>query len=97
MPCPVTTQGNLYYALTHSPEPLSDEYSYALSWKAATARFEAAACIPVDEAEQYDRWEKSGESGVEVSLGLCLMMSLALFTVKQSLSHFFCLLLGIRR
>ena len=46
-----------------------------------------------DEAEQYDRWEKSGESGVEVSLGLCLMMSLALFTVKQPLSHYFCLLL----
>jgi len=62
------TIGNLYYALTHAPEPLSEEYSYALSWKAATERFAAAGCIPEKEAELYQRWVESGDAGVEVSL-----------------------------
>lgn len=72
--------GNLYYALTHSPEPLSEEYSYALSWKAATARFEAAGCIPVDEAEQYRRWESSGGAGVEVRTAFCILFKRSLST-----------------
>lgn len=60
--------GNLYYALTHSPEPLSEEFSYALSWKAATARFEDAGCIPEDEAAQYVKWVGSGTSGIDITL-----------------------------
>ena len=45
---------------------MSPEYSYALSWQAATERFERAGCIPVEEAQQYDRWVESGDAGVEV-------------------------------
>jgi hypothetical protein len=66
--------GSLYYALTHSPEPMSEEYSYALSWQAATERFEAAGCIPVEEAEQYNRWVESGDAGVEVSVTTCIAL-----------------------
>lgn len=59
--------GNLYYALTHPPEPLSDEYSHALSWEAATQRLEAAGSIPVNEAalkaEAFSR-----DPGIEISL-----------------------------
>jgi len=60
--------GNLYYALTHSPEPLTAEYSYALSWRAATKRLEAAAAISVNESEEMAAAVESQEAGVEINL-----------------------------
>jgi len=57
--------GNLYYALTHSPEPLSKEYSYALSWEAATKRFESSGCITVAEAEAVEN-ALSTDAGLEL-------------------------------
>lgn len=57
--------GNLYYALTHSPEPLTDEYSYALAWEAATERLEAAACIHLREADLMAE-ALAKDAGVEV-------------------------------
>ena len=57
--------GNLYYALTHSPEPLSEAYSYALSWDAATERLEAAGSISVREQEAMS---KEIDAGVEIEL-----------------------------
>eukprot|EP00429_Kryptoperidinium_foliaceum_P007035 CAMPEP_0176007814 /NCGR_PEP_ID=MMETSP0120_2-20121206/3426_1 /TAXON_ID=160619 /ORGANISM="Kryptoperidinium foliaceum, Strain CCMP 1326" /LENGTH=688 /DNA_ID=CAMNT_0017340585 /DNA_START=181 /DNA_END=2244 /DNA_ORIENTATION=+ len=57
--------GNLYYALTHSPEPLSDEESFTLSWEAATKRLEAAGSIPVKEAELTAEAMKANEAGIE--------------------------------
>lgn len=60
--------GNLYYALTHSPEPLTAEYSYALSWEAATQRLEAAGSIPVREAKLRAEALSSNDAGIEISL-----------------------------
>lgn len=60
--------GNLYYALTHSPEPLTKEYSYALSWEAATERFAAAGSISVAEAEAIEDALSSTDAGIDVSL-----------------------------
>lgn len=47
--------GNLYYALTHSPEPLSVECAYALSWDAANERFANAGSISVNESEEFSK------------------------------------------
>lgn len=58
--------GNLYYAMTHSPEPLSPESLHALSWEAATERLMAAACIPVEEAEAFKAADTAREASIEV-------------------------------
>jgi hypothetical protein len=60
--------GNLYYAMTHSPEPLTEEYAHELSWDAATERLEAAACIPVEEAEKMQEAISSQGAGIEITL-----------------------------
>lgn len=58
--------GNLYYALTHEPEPLTEEYSHALSWEAATDRFAAAGSVSVAEAEAMEEALSSTEAGIDV-------------------------------
>lgn len=60
--------GNLYYALTHPPNPLSDDEAFTLSWEAATKRLEAAGCIPVEEADLRAQALKANEAGIEISL-----------------------------
>jgi hypothetical protein len=63
---PLCTTGNLYYALTHFPEPLSVDYSHALSWEAATERMAAAGSIPAKEAELMAQALSSNGAGIEV-------------------------------
>mmetsp|Transcript_47371 Transcript_47371/g.57358 ORF Transcript_47371/g.57358 Transcript_47371/m.57358 type:complete len:393 (-) Transcript_47371:183-1361(-) len=59
--------GNMYYAMTHSPEPLTEEYAHALSWEAATERFMMAGSISVDEALAAAEALSSG-TDLEISL-----------------------------
>jgi hypothetical protein len=58
--------GGLYYAITHAPEPVTEEFAFALSWEAATQRLEAAGCIPKAEAEKMQEALSSEEAGIEV-------------------------------
>jgi hypothetical protein len=53
--------------MTHSPEPLSAESLYALSWEAATERLIAASCVPVNEAEAFAAAHAAREASIEVS------------------------------
>lgn len=67
VPCELHAAALLYFALTHSPEPLTDDYLRALSWEAATERFEAAGSISTAEAEALSSVLSAPEAGVEVS------------------------------
>jgi hypothetical protein len=67
--------GNLYYALTHSPEPMEGEYLHALSWEAATKRLEAAGSVPVKEAELMKEALSSEDAGIEVRFRFWTMLS----------------------
>jgi len=60
--------GNLYYAMTHSPQPLSKDYSYALSWEAATERFAAAGSLSVAEAKMMEETLLTEDAGIEIDL-----------------------------
>ena len=53
--------------MTHSPQPLSKDYSYALSWEAATERFAAAGSLSVAEAKLMEETLLTEEAGIEVS------------------------------
>lgn len=59
--------GNLYYSITHAPEPMTEEYAYPLTWEAATERLEAAGCIPVEESVKMNEALSSEDASIEVS------------------------------
>jgi hypothetical protein len=46
---------------------MTEEYSYALTWEAATERLEAAGCITEKEAEAMEELHASEEAGIDVS------------------------------
>lgn len=46
---------------------MTEEYSYALTWEAATERLEAAGCITVNEAKAMEEFHASEEAGIDVS------------------------------
>ena len=50
---------NLQWALTHDPEPLTEELAREFSWEAATDRFMAAAAITHREARQRELQRES--------------------------------------
>jgi digalactosyldiacylglycerol synthase len=79
--------GNLYYALTHSPAPLTKEYAHALSWAAATERLEAAGSISVEEAERMAEVMESRELGVEVSPSFALTILVRFLMSPSTASH----------
>ena len=60
--------GNLYYALTHSPVPMTPELTYILSWEAAIARLVSAGSISVAEAEAWEEALTSEQPEVEIPL-----------------------------
>lgn len=62
--------GNLYFAMTHAPAPMAEEYAFALSWEAATQRLEAAGCIPLEESEKMADFLASEDAGIEVRIGV---------------------------
>jgi hypothetical protein len=59
--------GSLFYAMTHSPEPLSDEYSHALTWKAATERLVRATAVTAEEAKQREA-ALLDDAGIDITL-----------------------------
>jgi len=68
----VVVSGNLYYAMTHSPFPMTEEYSHALSWEAATERLISAGSVSVAEANSTALALSSG-AGMEISLPIATM------------------------
>lgn len=61
--------GNLYYALIHDPEPMSDEDLHTLSWEAATERFQKASAITNNEWETLSKVKADPDlGGIEISL-----------------------------
>lgn len=60
---------------------MSEEFTYAFSWEAATERFEAAASIPVAEAEAMAEALSGPQPGYEVRL---LIVSFSRYHCRHS-------------